>query len=196
MTILNIIVAQRQMTVTKHLISSVIITRFLAPSQTSGFTSLFFPKKFGTTMMMHFFLLHWQTICPRNLGHRWWCTFISGWRETWAMVLVKKDKVSNGFWFKNQNFFYSKSDTWSNQMTGEKWSIAIQMYDLCRLFTKRDIFYCLVLQKQLKQCHKHQDIYNGNLPKKFGSTMMMNFFLRMERNVSHGYNKKGYSLKK
>jgi len=51
-------------------------------------------------------------------------------------------------------------------------------------------------QKQLKHCHKHQDIDNGNLPKKFGSTMMMNFFLRMERNVNHGYNKKGYSLKK
>ena len=55
MTILNIIVAQRQMTVTKHLITSVITTRFLAPSQASGFTSLLFPKKFGTTMMMHFF---------------------------------------------------------------------------------------------------------------------------------------------
>ena len=55
MTILNIIVAQRQMTVTKHLITSVITTRFFAPVQASGFTSLFFPKKFGTTMMMHFF---------------------------------------------------------------------------------------------------------------------------------------------
>jgi len=81
-------------------------------------------------------------------------------------------------------------------MTGEKWSIAIQMYDLCRFYKKGTFFIALFLKKQLKHCHKHQDIYNGNLPKKFGSTMMMNFFLRMERNVSHGYNKKGYSLKK
>jgi len=57
-------------------------------------------------------------------------------------------------------------------------------------YKKGTFFIALFLQKQLKQCHKHQDIYNGNLPKKFGSTMMMNFFLRMERNVSHGYNKK------
>jgi hypothetical protein len=62
------------------------------------------------------------------LGHRWWWTFFSGWRETWDMVIIKKDKVSNGFWFKNHNVFYSKSDTWSNQMTGEKWSIAIKTF--------------------------------------------------------------------
>jgi len=47
-------------------------------------------------------------------------------------------------------FSTQKSDTWSNQMTGEKWSIAIQMYDLCRFYKKRDIFYCLVFEKTIK----------------------------------------------
>ena len=47
-------------------------------------------------------------------------------------------------------FSTKKSDTWSNQMTGEKWSIAIQMYDLCRLFTKKGHFLLPCFAKTIK----------------------------------------------